>query len=358
MLGLRYVNDKKCILKLNNLQFKMKKQIEQKVKQQVYVFEKVPCAVCGGHRHKLLAEKDRYGLYMSVVICEDCGLIQTNPRMTQCAYNEFYNSEYRKLYVGIEEPDNRFFQAQYKKGRRISEWIRKNNFKKNFEQMFVLEIGCGAGGLLKYFKDMGCRVKGIDLGSSYIEYGQKHYNLDISVGTIDTLYLHEEPDLIIYSHVLEHILSPNEELKKIYNILSDRGLLYIEVPGVKNLMNSYEMDFLRLLQNAHTFHFTLKTLINLLKKNDFEFLQGNEIIYSVFKKAKAVKKTSKKIENDFSDAMAYLQRLEFYRKFFPFPPYKISSLTKSIIIKFLEKIGMFDSARDLYQKLKKLKQNK
>ena len=30
-----------------------------------------------------LSEKDRYGLFMPVVICKKCGLVQTNPHMTE-----------------------------------------------------------------------------------------------------------------------------------------------------------------------------------------------------------------------------------------------------------------------------------
>jgi len=75
---------------------RMKKQIEKKIKEGIYLFENVPCCVCGGENFELLSEKDRYGLYVPVVICKDCGLIYTNPRMTQDAFNQFYELEYRK----------------------------------------------------------------------------------------------------------------------------------------------------------------------------------------------------------------------------------------------------------------------
>jgi len=65
----------------------MKKQIERKIKEGVYTFEEVPCCVCGGRNFEILSEKDCHGLYVPVVICKDCGLIQINPRMTQDAYN-------------------------------------------------------------------------------------------------------------------------------------------------------------------------------------------------------------------------------------------------------------------------------
>lgn len=81
MLSKRFQNDEKAHLSLNELQQGMKSQIEEKIAKGIYSFEKVPCCICGGSNFELFSEKDRYGLYHPVVICRDCGLIQTNPRM-------------------------------------------------------------------------------------------------------------------------------------------------------------------------------------------------------------------------------------------------------------------------------------
>lgn len=351
MLNQRYNYDAKPILKLNRLQLVMKEQVEQKIKDCTYEFEEVPCPVCDRKNFELLAKKDRYGLYMPVVICKDCGLIQTNPRMSQNAYNEFYNAEYRSLYDGRENPTNEFFLGQYYKGCQIFKYLDAKGLLKARKNMFVLEVGCGAGGILHYFREMGFRVKGIDLGESYIEYGRNHYDLDLSFGAINIIDLDETPDLIIYSHVLEHILTPNDELQKLHNILSDTGILYIEIPGVKNLMHSYKMNFLRLLQNAHVYHFTLRSLKNLLMKNDFRLLIGNETVNSVFKKIQN-ENSSAQIENDYSDVLAYLHKVERLRNFYPITPYNIKESSKSIVVNILRIFGLFELIRNLYYKIK------
>ena len=116
MLSKRFKYDEKPIIGLNELQIRMKKHIERKIKEGVYSSEEVPCCVCGGKNFEILSEKDRYGLYVPVVICKDCGLIQTNPRMTQEAYNQFYELEYRKLYMGYDSPPDDFFKSEYKHG--------------------------------------------------------------------------------------------------------------------------------------------------------------------------------------------------------------------------------------------------
>jgi len=116
MLSKRFKYDGKPTISLNELQLRMKKQIERKVEAGIYSFEEVPCCVCDGKKFEILSEKDRYGLYVPVGICKDCGLIQTNPRMTQEAYKQFYELEYRKLYNGTETPTDDFFKSEYKHG--------------------------------------------------------------------------------------------------------------------------------------------------------------------------------------------------------------------------------------------------
>ena len=116
MLAKRFKYDGMPAITLNELQIKIKKQVERKIKEGVYSFEEVPCCVCDGKNFETLSKKDRYGLYVPVVICRDCVLIQMNPRMTQESYNQFYELEYRKLYVGQKAPADDFFKSEYKHG--------------------------------------------------------------------------------------------------------------------------------------------------------------------------------------------------------------------------------------------------
>lgn len=57
MISRRYDNDGKPLLKLNELQLRMKHQVEQKVESGSYKFEKTPCHVCNGSSFELLAKK-------------------------------------------------------------------------------------------------------------------------------------------------------------------------------------------------------------------------------------------------------------------------------------------------------------
>ncbi len=309
----RLKNDKKPELRLNRLQLNMKAEVERKVEEGVYLFEQIECPICRISNKDLLGEKDRYGLFFSTNICHTCGLIYTSPRMTQESYIHFYNSEYRKLYGGIEKPDMTFFDRQRQKGERIYNYLIKNGLLDSAD-ISVLEVGCGAGGIIDFFREKGAKVKGLDLGKEYVDYGKEAYDLDLQVGMLSDLITNEEPDLIIYSHILEHILDVRKEVALIKKYSKRDTLVYIEVPGIKEIHKNYEMNILKYFQNAHTFHFSLESLANLMGTNGFELICGDQFVRSVFKL------TPNQIENknDYQDVLKVLTRFEENRWYYGF----------------------------------------
>lgn len=170
----------------------------------------------------------------------------------------------------------------------------------------VLEIGCGAGGILDYFRQKGHRVKGIDLGEEYLKYGKEVHKLNLDKGTLDELITNQKPDIIIYSHVLEHVLNLNEEIKLIKRIMHQDTIVYIEVPGIKEIHKNYESNILKYFQNAHTCHFSLETLTNLMNMNGFELILGDQFVKSVFKYTGK----NKEFVTDYQAVSKYISRTE------------------------------------------------
>lgn len=339
----RYKNDGKSILKLNQIQLENKKNVEDKIESKEYVFENVKCVVCDDCDFELLAEKDRYGLYVPTVICKKCGLLQTNPRMNQESYNKFYDSGYRKLYHGIDVPTDEFFRGQVVRGRTILEFIEQKTQKK-FRNKFIVEIGTGAGGILQAFKENDNDVFGLDLGSEYIEFGRLK-GLNLNVGTTDQLdKLSAKPDLLIYSHVLEHILNPGEELIKLKKYLKEDSLVYIEVPGVMNLTKTYDQDLLQYLQNAHVYHFSLETLNNLAQKSGLRLIYGNEVINAIFE----LNSINKIYKNVYVETIEFLKDLEKKRKN-PFSIYKIKNHIFNLLYFLSKKTGFLNTAKKIYR---------
>ena len=344
MLGSRFKNDGNSTIVLNNNQKKFKVLFEEKIKTNQYTFEAVDCIICNSSNFELLSEKDRYGLSMSVVICTKCGLVQTTPRMTKNTLNGFYDNEYRKIYEEDEYVTEQFFQTQYNRGKVINNFIQ-NTFGKTFTKKFVVEIGTGAGGILQFFKDMGNDVYGVDLGSEYIEFG-KQKGLNLEVGTIDKLSnISKKPDLVIYSHVLEHLPSPIEEFQTLKKFLHDESIVYVEVPGIEHLNLSYHQNFLEYLQNAHLYHFTLNTLRSCLKKSGFRLINGNNLIQSLFR----IGKDDKHDFNEFDDTIKFLQNLEILQSK-SINIMKIKGKIFSMMFKLLVATGTLSIGQSLYSR--------
>lgn len=306
LISKRYENDGKTVIRLNPIQQKEVEQYKKDILDGYYQLEKWNCD-CGCKFDDLIviAEKDRYGFENYLRICPKCGLVMTNPRMNQISFNSFYDSNYRKLYRGAEFPDRSLFEARYNRGLKQVEYI-SDIMGSSFDEIeSMLEIGCGDGGIVAAFKDSGIPFcKGIDLGSEYIEFGK---TLGVCLENVSSKELarkeKEKYDLIVLSHVFEHFLDIYEEMSSISTLLSSKGYLYIEVPGVRNL-RPYDEDFLKSVQNAHVRYFTRTTLKNTLVRCGFEEVAGDEIIRSIYRKKESNEEIC--LYNDYDNVMNFL----------------------------------------------------
>jgi hypothetical protein len=219
-----------------------------------------------------------------------------------------------------------------------------------------VEVGTGAGGVLSIFRDNNNEVYGVDLGSEYINFGRQK-GLDIHQGTLaDIKRKGIRPDLIIYSHVLEHILKPCEELELVCSVLKNDGLVYINVPGLRNLSVSYNQDFLRYLQNAHVYNFSLRTLKNVAQKAGLEYVAGNEEIQAIFKVGMQAGGGPGKIdiayESDYFQIMNFLRRLEKLRSN-PLNLYRMRNLIIEFLLHLLNATGTYTAVRYIYRLFRK-----
>jgi 2-polyprenyl-3-methyl-5-hydroxy-6-metoxy-1,4-benzoquinol methylase len=312
MLGKRYEYDGQPLLTLTPAQLNIKRLIEAKLDSGQYQWEHVPCCVCQSNDFEAVAAKDRYGFKLPVVVCRGCGLVQSNPRMNQDAYTDFYQQHYRALYSPNEDMAG-FFAGRRVKGQNIyaflKEWAQPG--------ALVLEVGCASGGILYTFRERGFRVLGIDLDAAYVAYGREQHGLDLRAAALHGFQPDERPNLVLYVHTLEHILDPLLELRRIRELLPDDGLLYVEVPGVKYLLRTYEMDFLRYLQNAHVYHFSRTSLTNLLHQAGFSIVKSNEWVQVLARKSDA---PAAAISSDYPAVARYLRRVELLRRVLPVSP--------------------------------------
>ncbi|HFB99547.1 MAG TPA: class I SAM-dependent methyltransferase [Phaeodactylibacter sp.] len=103
----------------------------------------------------------------------------------------------------------------------------------------ILEIGCGEGGNLAPFLDLGCKVVGIDLnegkiekGKAYFETHEKRENIEFIFRDIYKIGLDEIGtfDLIIMRDVIEHIHDQEKFMGYVKKFLSKNGMIFFGFP--------------------------------------------------------------------------------------------------------------------------------
>jgi len=105
--------------------------------------EQVSCNLCGSDHTSLIHDRDRFGLNINTVICNNCGLIYLNSRPTEDSYRKMYESDYRVAVSSSDEWLEDKFQEQIGYANR---WILPF-FLRHYagEINSLLDVGCAHG---------------------------------------------------------------------------------------------------------------------------------------------------------------------------------------------------------------------
>ena len=220
-------------------------------------------------------------------VCSQCGLVYTA---------SIINIDYEKYQSKKRDSPSKSFKHRTKYGayswRRyvwILNWLRKND---KLIPKKVLEVGTADGAnLLPWFLH-GSEVEGYDFEDKYLEEGRKiGMNLHNSMKPLSSAY-----DLIIISHVLEHLDDPLKTITYLSSLLSNEGFIYIEVPGIYNWFRKFSDRIENIdgcsssdnlesyFQDEHISHYYKDSLSNLFFYGNFEIIYIDEYIRSIIKR--------------------------------------------------------------------------
>jgi 2-polyprenyl-3-methyl-5-hydroxy-6-metoxy-1,4-benzoquinol methylase len=338
----RFRSNAKSYLSLSHTQERTRQQVLSKLTNGSYQLSRHKCALCDGDDFVVIAERDRYSLPIKTLACRRCGLLMTNPLMGCDDYKDFYQNHYTSLYEGFQCSPALFFEGQQDAGKRLYDTVGKYADLCNKR---VAEVGCAAGGILSYFQTYCKDVVGCDFATDFMAYG-KNRGLKLKVGGVETLR-EEHPDVIIYSHVLEHILDVNGELETVADVLPPDGLVIVDVPGIYNIPQAYESDFLRYLQNAHLIHFSADTLTAMFAKHGFSKMYSDERCIALFKNTgmRCVPRIAAE-NNAHLKSLNFLKKVEVDRL-----SVKVKLFPRKFTVATLKVLGIHDMVRRLYRKI-------
>ncbi len=233
-----------------------------------------PCLLCGQTKLSLLHNRGRGGKKVENFICENCGFVFILPRPDWSQHSDAYRAggfsanarqsdkpTYQKLRQTEEQAAARFKLLAGYIGARIRPQTGPDGRPK------ALEIGCGAGSLLRYLSAAGWETLGIEPDATYTENIRERFGLKIENCFLEDFNASSTFDLIASFHVIEHVDSPDAFLGKCRKLLSDDGILLLECPAIDRIYGPTK-DFF--FWDVHINTFSFKTLTAFLAKNGFE----------------------------------------------------------------------------------------
>lgn len=242
-----------------------------------------------------------------IVQCKNCSLVRLSPRPAKESLGFYYPQEnyysYQTPTVSIKNLSNRSFISRIREGIRqtvfdnlgypvgkLSAWQKilqplivklfskqstygwGEKFPKYKKDGFALDIGCGNGSQLSYLKHHGWKVIGLDLSEQASEVAKKNFGIDVYVGELENLpYPPNTFDFIIMSHVLEHVTSPVETLKRVKELLKPDGVVYVEVPNYESFSRKLSREHWFAWETPrHLFMFSPQTLEQIFRESELK----------------------------------------------------------------------------------------
>jgi len=249
----------------------------------------------------VLGLTDRYGFPVRTVLNMKSGLLRTDPYFSEADLAVFYSKHYRSIYtwqgIGLQEMRT----DQINRGLRILQMLEQFKISKGS----ILDIGCGLGATLLPFREAGWKTRGVDYGINLVEEGMRE-GLNLTVGSFKDISVDFKCDIIILSHVLEHMRKPIDFLEQISSRWPT-AMLFIEVPGVLNIHNAYYGNLKMYFQNAHAFHFCKESLCRILQIAGYECLFSDEKVCGIFRPTSTNRSFN---EINATNILRYLENIE------------------------------------------------
>lgn len=235
------------------------------------------CNLCGSSRARLIKEDSYEGYFpRRIVECVECGLAYVNPQPSMQQLENFYSG---KHYVEIPEvPDENV--AEYEGDQRIvyRSKRRVQKIKKYRRSGNLLDCGVNDGTFIKHAKEAGYQAYGLEISPAMAVFAQKYAGTVVEEGTLDDFaekYQDLRLDLITMWDVLEHVLDPMAELKKMNKLLNPGGVIALSTPNRGSLRGRmYGDGWLGFQEGAeHLFFFSPEVMCRYLRLAGFRVLK-------------------------------------------------------------------------------------
>ena len=228
------------------------------------------CNLCGKNEFIVLEIDEPY----RVIKCSRCNLICVHPfpdlKRLEDNYSEGYYAAWINEQINVR---NRIWKNRLRKVKKF-----KNKGK-------LLDVGCGSGLFLNKAKTNGWEVSGTEISEYAVKRAKDKFDIDVFRGMLyESEFKDNFFDVITIWHVLEHTNDPMHNLVEARRILKNDGLLIIAVPNINDYI--YRLAYMivkfkkpllfdKANREIHLYHFSIRTLTELLEKAGFKVVKSD-----------------------------------------------------------------------------------
>lgn len=238
---------------------------------------RVSCNLCGADDFDIVFAAGR-AQSQQIVRCKACGLLYANPR----------TGELDDVLVARHDPTflPQMLQREHdprmdKESLQVRDYAGTRDFLSRLfpERGRLVEIGCGLGFLLDYFRRDGWQVEGVDPDRLMASHAERALALVVSATTLQQAGLREGAfDVVLMMNVIEHLHDPAATLRDVHRLLKPGGVLVVETPRLDNwtarLFGARERN---LACEGHVFFFTTRTLAALARQAGLAVLRCDAV---------------------------------------------------------------------------------
>ncbi len=239
------------------------------------------CPVCGNENFKAYMKTKDFFLTQeefTLSQCDNCGMVFTNPIPVNIdSYYETTN------YLSHNTKDNGLIGKLYSELRKINIKRKYKLVQKFCEHGNFLDIGCGTGELLYYFKQNNWNVTGVEPNKTARAFANNNYKINI-LEEIELDHLQQNSfDIISMWHVLEHVPNLDERLNQVSKLLKPDGTIFIALPNINSPdSKKYGRYWSALDVPRHLYHFTESTLKKLIAKHNMKLINSEPMKFDSY----------------------------------------------------------------------------
>ncbi len=190
--------------------------------------------------------------------CIRCGQVRTEtPKNLKRI--QFYEENDFSIYIEKEAVFRLLFRT-------VVAFIRR--FKKAGR---LLDIGAGVGLLVSEAQSAGFKTVGVEPSKSSVNAAKKYLGITLVPKKFSAHAVYGRFDVVVLNHVLEHMPNPNTVIEDIARVLRRDGILVIGAPNFGSYLSIFKRGrWQSLIPDQHRWHFTLRTLDQLVNPFGFE----------------------------------------------------------------------------------------